>query len=86
MGNMHAFEGPSEKDKERKLCLVMLITGALQNVKMLRVIRTVPNQDNSGYTLERDAEGGAGRAVWRPVWKTCCSNSSCAEEYIIKTN
>lgn len=33
--------------RERNLCLVMLITGALQNVRALRVIRKAADNDNS---------------------------------------
>lgn len=43
---------------ERNLCLVMLITGALQNVRALRVIRKAADKDNSkDYPLMK---GGVG--------------------------
>ena len=59
---MSVFRGVSEKDeRERNMCLVMLITGTLQNVRALRVIKKAANKDScTAFTLmkARARKGG----------------------------
>lgn len=48
--------------RERNLCLVMPITGALQNVMLLRVIRKAAERDNSNVSRSGRGTGGD---TWR---------------------
>lgn len=49
--------GWSDKDKERNQCLVILITGALQNVNVLQVTREAADKANNNNHIPIKGSG-----------------------------